>query len=267
MPIKFSLPEKLCVFNYDKLLKETEIIKSNFYPKPITFLELLHTKKDCTKVNVPVMTSGNLSAIQGKAKSRKTFFIILASQMIYLQHNIKIAVFDTEMFNYHSLLMLKRINTLVPENQLRLFNLRKYSIDVRLEFVDSYILKEKPDLIFLDNIRDCMIDINSWVETNKIITTFVQLADEYKTHICLTLHENPGKDNDKARGAIGTELQNKCETIFRLERSETDDQYTKVKGLFTRNMEFDSLEFEINDIGLPVLISDFDKVKNNEDVF
>jgi hypothetical protein len=260
--IKFVLPDHLTSFDYEKLLKETEILKDVHYSKPITYLELLHTKLDATKINVPVLTSGNLSAIQGKAKSRKTFFIIIAAQMIYMQKNISIAFFDTEQFNFHSALTLWRINKLIPENKLRFFNLRKYSIDVRLEFVENYILHEKPDLIFLDNIRDCMIDINNWSETNKIITTFVQLSDEFKTHICLTLHENPGADNDKARGAIGTELQNKCETIFRLEKDKNDPRYTTVKGLFTRNMEFDSLVFHINEDGFPVLISDFEGKKN-----
>jgi hypothetical protein len=107
-----------------------------------------------------------------------------------------------------------------------------------------------------------MIDINSWVETNKILTIFIQLADDIGTHICLTLHENPGADNDKARGVIGTELQNKCETVFRLEKDKEKPNLTKVKGLFTRNRDFDSFVFEINEDGLPV-ISDI-KLVNGE---
>jgi hypothetical protein len=257
--IRFKLPEELTTFDYNKLVKETEIIKGHQYYKPVCYLSLLHTKLDQTKVNVPVISAGNLSCIQGKAKARKTFFLVLASSMILSQKDLNIVIFDTEQFQYHSSLTLWRINQLTPENKLRYFNLRKYSIDVRLEFVENYILNEKPEIIFLDNIRDCMQDINSWVETNKILTTFIQLADEYKTHICLTLHENPGTDNEKARGAIGTELQNKCETVFRLEKDKKNTEYTSIKGLFTRNMEFDSLEFKINDNGLPELVSDFDK--------
>ena len=34
---------------------------------------------------------------------------------------------------------------------------------------------------------------------------------------------------------------------------------TKVEGLFTRNMQFDSIEFEINEYGVPKLFSEFDK--------
>jgi hypothetical protein len=261
--IHFKLPNNLTVFDYPKLLKETEILKTETYYKPVSYLELLHTKQDGSKINIPVISAGNLSCIQGKAKARKTFFLILASSMILAQKDVKIAVFDTEQFNYHSSLTLWRINQLTPNNSLRFFNLRKYSIDVRLEFVENYILNEKPEVIFLDNVRDCMQDINSWVETNKILTTFIQLADEFKTHIALTLHENPGKDNDKARGAIGTELQNKCETVFRLEKDETFPNCTNVKGLFTRNMEFDEMSFKISERGIPELTSEFDKKNRN----
>jgi hypothetical protein len=251
--VDFKLPENLTTFDYEKIVKDSEIVKGKFYEKPKTLFELKHTLEDKSEIMVPVLTKGNLSAIQGKAKARKTFFITLATKMIIEQNDIKIAIFDTEQFQYHSALMFHRINQMIPHNQLKLFNLRKYSIDVRLEFAENYILKEKPDLIFLDNIRDCMININSWEETNKILTIFIQLADDIGTHICLTLHENPGADNEKARGAIGTELQNKCETVFRLEKNKDKPNLTVVKGIFTRNREFDPFVFKINESGLPEL--------------
>src|ERR1035437_4773031 len=262
--IKFQLPDKLVTFDYLKLLKDTEIKYGEQYYKPVSYLSLIHTKQDGSKINVPVISAGNLSCIQGKAKSKKTFFLTLISSMIFSQRDVNIVIFDTEQFNYHSSTTLWRINQLTPDIKLKFFNLRKYSIDVRLEFVENYILNEKPEIVFLDNVRDCMQDINSWVETNKILTTFIQLADEFKTHICLSLHENPGKDNDKARGAIGTELQNKCETIFRLEKDDAFPNCTTVKGLFTRNMEFDDLSFKIGEHGIPILSSEFDKKAQEE---
>lgn len=255
--IKFKLPEELTEFRYPEMLSASEILKENRYDKPDPLLELLHSKQDGKKMNVPVMTRSNISCIQGKAKSRKTFFLVLLTSLITQQRkDVKITITDTEQYNYHSAAALARINKLSPHNNVRLFNLRKYSIDVRLEFMENYILNEKPDIFFLDNIRDCMMDINSWTETNKILTTLSQLSDSTGTHICVTLHENPSADTNKARGAIGTELQNKCETVFKLEK---DGEYTKVNGLFTRNIEFDPLEFRISDMGLPELISDFER--------
>lgn len=257
MPIKFTMPEKLVTFDFEKIILEAEIQKNKIYEKPVTYLSLLHTNQDGTKTNVPVMSAGNLSAIQGKAKSRKTFFLVLASSMILKQNNIKIAIFDTEQYNYHSSLTLRRINLLNPDNNLKFFNLRKYAKDIRFQFVQDYIVKKRPDLIFLDNIRDCMIDYNSAKETDSILTPLIQLADEYKTHICVTLHENPGVDNNKARGVIGTELQNKAETVLQASLEKEDRNYTRITGLFTRNMCFDDLQFRISDDGLPELVSEF----------
>jgi hypothetical protein len=268
MPIKFILPKELTEFNFEKILPDSEIISGKFYEKPKPLLELLKTKKDGIIINVPVLTKGNLSGVQGKAKSRKTFFLILASYMISIQNDCDIAVCDTEQYNYHSAIMLSRIINLNPDINIRFFNLRAYSIDVRLEFIETYIQQFKPDLLFIDNIRDCMININSWEETNKVLTTFIQLCDKYGTHICCTLHENPGKENDKARGAIGTELQNKCETIFKVETDKETGE-TKVEGLFTRNMDFDDVIFEINNNGIPVIKTSFDPnaARNQDKVY
>ena len=100
--IKFKLPDNLTTFDYGSIRRESEITLDKKIQKPVSFLELLHTNQDGTKINVPVFSAGNLSAIQGKAKSRKTFFLVLASSMIMAQNDIKIAIFDTEQFNYHS---------------------------------------------------------------------------------------------------------------------------------------------------------------------
>jgi len=250
--IKFTLPDKLTFFDFDKIKDDAEIKKGVYYDKPKSLLMLPKTNIIGTIMQVPVMTEGNISTIQGKAKSRKTFFLILLSKLL---SNIKLTIIDTEQYQYHSALMLHRIGNINPQNNITFFNLRKYSIDVRLEFIENYIVHNRPEMMFIDNIRDCMQDINSWVETNKILTILTQLTDEYKTHIVLTLHENPAKESDKARGAIGTELQNKSETVIKLEKNKETD-YTKVEGLFCRNIEFDSFEFLINSDGLPEIITD-----------
>jgi hypothetical protein len=256
--LKFKLPSELVTFDYKKILEDSHIKENKFYEKPKPLLELLHTTKNGDRISVPVLTKGNLSGCQGKAKSRKTFFIVLASYVISTQNECTIAIMDTEQYNYHSKITLTRIRNLNNNINIEFHNIRPYSTEVRLEFVEQYILDKKPDILFLDNIRDCLVNINSWEETNHVLTTLIQLCDKFGTHVCCTLHENPGKDNDKARGAIGTELQNKCETIFKVE-TDKESGRTKVEGLFTRNMQFDSIDFEINEYGIPELLSDFDK--------
>lgn len=259
--MRFNLPEKLTSYDFNTILKEAEIQKGQFFRKPETVLELNKTKDDGSVVQVPVLTAGNLSAIQGKAKSRKTFFLCLASYMISKQNDLKIAIFDTEQADYHSAKTRGRIDLMNENINLNYFRLRKYTRDINLDFINEYICKFRPDLVFIDNIRDCMSDINSNMETSNVMKSLKQIIDEYGTHCCVTLHENPYKDNDKARGVIGTELQNACETIFKVEK---DGEQTKVSGLFTRNGDFDEIYFKIREDGIPILLTDFKEKKESE---
>jgi hypothetical protein len=265
MAINFSIPEQYTQFNYDEIINGAEVFKDKFYEKPVILLHLPKTKADCSTVKIPVFTACNISGIQGKAKSRKTFFLALATKLIYAQKQIELVIFDTEQAFYHSSLTLKRIFSMSPNINLRFFNLRKYSQDVRLEFIETYILKNKPDLVFIDNIRDCLSNINSIEQANEVLNTFKQLLDITGVHVCMTLHENPGKDNDKARGHLGTELQNCAETIFKVEKDSGNSEYSNAKGLFTRNGDFDDLMFMIED-GIPRLCNDINFVKV-KDVF
>jgi archaellum biogenesis ATPase FlaH len=253
--LQFKLPEKLVTYDYDKIRNESAIQRGQSFPKPKTLLSLEKTTKNGNHL-VPVLTAGNLSAIQGKAKARKTFFICLLNQFLYFQSNLKIVIFDTEQSDFHSSLTRHRIDKMSDNNiDLEFFRLRKYTRDVNLDFINDHIVRTKPDLVFIDNIRDCMSDINSNTETTMILKVLKQIIDEYGTHVCVTLHENPYKDNDKARGVIGTELQNACETIFKIEKLK-DVRYTKITGFFTRNGDFDDLMFIINNEGIPVLTTE-----------
>jgi hypothetical protein len=241
--LQYKLPENLSKYDFKTILKEAEIVKGQTFPKPKALLTLKKEEKQVT-----VLSAGNLSAIQGKAKSRKTFFMCLASYIISQQNNLEIVIFDTEMSDYHSALTRHRIDKLNETIKLKFFRLRKYTRDINLDFINDYITRYKPGMVFIDNIRDCMININSNEETTAILKVLKQIIDEYGTHVCVTLHENPYKDNDKARGVIGTELQNACETIFKVEK---DDMLTKVSGFFTRNGDFNDLHFKINGDGIP----------------
>jgi hypothetical protein len=258
--IKFVLPDNLCIYDYEKIRNEARIVRGQQAPKPRTLLGL-YRKENGNNIFVPVCTAGNLSAIQGKAKSRKTFFICVLNTLILQNQKLNIVIFDTEQGEYHATLSRHRIDV-QTDIDIEYFRLRKYTKDINLDFINDHIIKTRPDFVFIDNIRDCMHDINSNTETSSILKVLKQVTDEIGTHVCVTLHENPYKDNDKARGVIGTELQNACEVIFKVEKNIDTPKTTDVKGTFTRNGDFDDLEFEINEYGLPELT---DK-KNSENI-
>lgn len=209
---------------------------------------------------IEIMTSGNLSMINGKSKSRKSF-VIMALCVMILNENIKlsnytsnyergIVVFDTEQFKHHTKRFYERLARIVPTNNFVMKNLRAYNKEIRLKYIKNYIESEKPALVFIDNIRDIISDFNDIEQSDKIITMLSNLMEKTGTHICCTLHVN--KNDNNARGHIGSELTQKAETVFMVETFK-DSGITEIRGEFTRNKPFKNIQFKLEN-SLPVIL-------------
>jgi len=77
----------------------------------------------------------------------------------------------------------------------------------------------------------------------------------YNLHIHTVLHLNKGDDN--TRGHIGTELNNKAETVLQITKSQQDGNISEVKAMHIRDREFDPFAFRINDNALPEIVDDY----------
>jgi len=250
--LKFELPKEVTEYNFDTILTNSEIKQGDSFPEPKCLLYLKKTNKSGVVKMVPAMTEKNISVIVAKAKKGKSFFMKLLNKLLVLNEVVDTVIFDTEQSGYHAACALYQINQITQfKNKVRLFALRKYSQGIRLEFIEQYIGIYKPSIIFIDNIRDCITSINSEAEAISAINILNQHLEFSNTHVVTTIHENPGKETEKARGWIGTELINKAETVYRLEKE--DDIFTS-KPQFTRNEKFDEIRFEINENGTPILI-------------
>lgn len=139
-----------------------------------------------------------------------------------------------------------------PKN-LKILALRKYTPEERLAIVE-YALNIIPNigLVIIDGIRDFVYDINSPSEATKIISKLMQWTDDYQIHIHTILHQN--KNDEHARGHIGTELNNKAETIMQIEVDKDDKSVSVVEAIHIRDKEFESFAFRINDEALPELV-------------
>lgn len=104
----------------------------------------------------------------------------------------------------------------------------------------------------MDGIRDFVYDINSPSEATKIISKLMQWTDDYHIHIHTILHQN--KNDEHARGHIGTELNNKAETIMQIEVDKDDKSVSVVEAIHIRDKEFEPFAFRINDEALPELV-------------
>ncbi len=134
--------------------------------------------------------------------------------------------------------------------------LRKFSPKLRMAIVEQAIGKI-PDLglVIIDGIRDFLYDINSSSESTDIISKFMQWTDDRQIHIHTVLHQN--KNDEHARGHIGTELNNKAETIMQIEVDKEDKTVSVVEAFHIRDREFEPFAFRINEEAIPELVEGY----------
>ncbi|MDR1116399.1 MAG: AAA family ATPase [Tannerella sp.] len=231
-------------------------------------------------------TLGNFSASIGKAKSKKTFNVsaIVAAALkngTVLQYAAelpenkrKILYVDTEQSPYHCQKVMKRIVRMAglpldkePEN-LDFLALRRHTPEIRIAIVEEAIYHTQDlGLVIIDGIRDMVYDINSPGESTKIISKLMQWTDERQIHIHTILHQNKADEN--ARGHIGTELNNKAETVLEVAKDKFDGNISTVQAVHIRAMDFQPFAFRINDDALPELVEEysFDKTKTESRFF
>lgn len=203
--------------------------------------------------NVTVFSRGDISAVTGKAKSRKTFFNVLIAKYILEDDKNTVLYIDTEQAQHHTFKIEQRIYRLMDweenlnNDRLNVYSLRELNTEQRFLSIEKLIIKHNPTFVFLDGIRDVMFDFNDNKESIKIIDTLMRLSSKYQTHICNVLHENKGQ-NTEMRGHLGTELQNKSETVISITKS---GETSTVEPRYCRNSDFKKFSFEVKN-GLPV---------------
>lgn len=220
---------------------------------------------DCT-----IATFGNFSASTGKAKSKKTFNIsamvaaavtnttVLNYRACLPEGKRKILYFDMEQSKYHCHNVLERIYKLsglsVKKDDPRLlfWGLREYTPKLRIALIDYALRKhQEVGLVIIDGLRDLMYDINNGKEATDVMTVLMAWTSVYDLHIHTVLHLN--KNDNNPRGHIGTELENKAETVLIISKNLQNNSISEVRPMHMRDKEFSTFAFHIDDNKLPVL--------------
>ena len=220
---------------------------------------------DCT-----IATFGNFSASTGKAKSKKTFNIsamvaaavtnttVLNYRACLPEGKRKILYFDTEQSKYHCHNVLERIYKLsglsVKKDDPRLlfWGLREYTPKLRIALIDYALRKhQEVGLVIIDGLRDLMYDINNGKEATDVMTVLMAWTSVYDLHIHTVLHLN--KNDNNPRGHIGTELENKAETVLIISKNLQNNSISEVRPMHMRDKEFSTFALHIDDNKLPVL--------------
>ena len=118
----------------------------------------------------------------------------------------------------HRILKLAGLPTDQENDNIQFLVLREYTPDQRRDII-RWALHEEQNigLVIIDGIRDLIHDINSPSESLDIINELMRWSSYYELHIHTVLHLNKGDDN--TRGHIGTELNNKAETILQISKN------------------------------------------------
>jgi len=255
--------------NGEEISKKIQIDYDKFLIDP---LEDIETPTSLLKIsNTDVFTRGNISCISGAAKSRKTFLLtLLSAQFLEADEEHKVIYFDTEQAKFHAQKIMRRILHILgwsmeKTNRLRVYYLRELNTNERCEIIQK-IIREKPaDLIFIDGVRDLVKDFNNPVESSDIVNLLMNLSSTTNSHICSVLHVNKGLGNTELRGHVGTEIQNKSETVLTVEK--TDETISCVKVKYTRAVEFPDFYFQINKNGIPEFCNPEILPKNTDKLF
>ena len=221
-------------------------------------------------------TLGNFSVSTGKAKAKKTFNVsaivaaalvngqVLEYQASFPESKRTILYFDTEQSPYHCQLVMQRILRLAklpidkePQN-LKFSHLRAIADPNERREIIRYAIYHTPNvgLVVIDGIRDLMLDINNSTEATKLVGDLMQWTSEQNIHIQTVLHLNKGDDN--ARGHIGTELNNKAETVLQIMRDNTMPERSIVAPSIIRSKPFDKFAFRLKEMEDEVCVPEID---------
>lgn len=250
--------------DYRQLLQNSLITLSSVIEEPPTCIEI------CSNGDiVPIATLGNLSMFIGKAKQGKSFAVTLALAAACSDQSFqdtirvklpedqnRVALFDTEQSDYHCQKSLRRIGNLLgvdSVDKLDVHALRKYAPAERLGIIKHYIYNTPGiGLVVIDGIRDLITSINDEEQATMVVSGLMKWTTERNIHILVVLHAN--KSDDNARGHIGTELTNKCETVMAVVKDSSDKDVVVIEPRFTRDKSFEPIAFRIDELGMPQFI-------------
>lgn len=230
--------------------------------------------------NVRFMPKKGIVAIKAKAKNGKSFLCsIVASSLLGCNDfgigsynpNAKVIYFDTEQRKNSTQRILKRINVLTGQQpeydnpQFKAINIRSLTPDQRKAFLQ--IVAPDFDLVVIDGVVDLTNDYNNLTECQTIIADLIRLAEEANICIICVLHTAKTSATEQMRGHLGTELLNKCEACYQVEKK---GQIYEVKATEERDEPIEGFAFVIDGEGIPRnandIQADLKQSKENEKI-
>ena len=239
--------------------QERDEARQNIEPFHITAHDNIPRLIPVVKRNdVIICSEGNISAVVGEAKSKKTFLCTAMvgslldnkqRQQFGIQPNrCKVLWIDTEQSPAHIQKLLFRINILgglphnTPDPIIYMAALREASPADRLNIIRDGITAHNPKLVVIDGISDLLSNTNNLEESEALVAKLLSLSSIHNCHIMCVLHTNP--NSDKARGHLGSTLMRKAESVIYVYKT---GEISMVKPQYCRNEPFEPFAFRIEE--------------------
>lgn len=214
---------------------------------------------------VGLLARGDIQAIKAKAKQGKTTVCsILVAALLkgeYMGFGAKkknrVLYIDTEQNPLNTAKMVRKIHHIIEYSETEnhpdfiAFSLREDAVKDRVSLLKYAISECKPDIVFLDGVRDLLEDFNAISESNEVINLLMKLSKEHQCAIVNILHTNKGLTDSNMRGHAGTELANKASEVWEVKKDETIITVTQTE---CRNAPVDDWAFRLDVEGLPQIV-------------
>lgn len=202
---------------------------------------------------IPIGSRGNIIAINGKAKSRKSVIAsaIMSSSFTRdeagflgftttLPRDPKVLNFDTEQGLGHWIEGSRRvvIDAGLDERPEGFYShhTRDCEVDKRIALLEFALDLYKPDIVVVDGVTDLVFDLNNQEEATKIGGRLMMWSVKYNCLIVAIIHITKG--TGYMTGAVGTYLEKKCQTALKCEKDEKDDSISWVTCQYARDKGF-----------------------------
>ena len=211
--------------------------------------------------DIPIAARGNLTVPQGKSKVGKSAMIsaILGAAnrgnlsatgdtlCVAWQGECTGAIIhmDTEQSraDWHSLVCrgITRSGMSGPSPRLVSLPMVMFSRGERLSILRQTLEFERRDkgsidLVVIDGVADLCVSPNDEAEALELVSKLHAMAQEFHCPIFCVLHENPGSDQGKTRGHLGSELNRKAFANLRIDK-DVESSVSTIYGSDMRKRE------------------------------
>lgn len=223
---------------------------------------------------------GDIVAFKAKAKQGKTLTntaiivaMIKGNYMGFtaLKKGLRVLFVDTEQNPLNTAKLAKKVHKLCGFDTDRsignfsALNLRGDSPIERRKFISEAIEAIRPDVVFIDGIKDLVeTDINDQVESGKVTQYLMSLTIDYRIVLVAVLHTNKAITDSNMRGALGTEITNKASEVWEVKK---DGDIFNVSQDISRNAPADGFSFTLNEWNEPTPIDYVPKISRTEAKF